>query len=222
MAQDSEEHRITAVDEEGNKVDEPVLINGENPLVGGSGGAFADTDGDGDAELQSENTDYQGGDAKNVGALDADELFSNSLTMYVRSDGSDSNDGLSSSNAKATIQSALSDAPIPGAQDKPLVIDLGGSTFSEEVDLRGYQLSTIKFAGAGESSTTIDASSTAGFGLLVEGQNIELTDLTIIGGGTAALAAINGSYVDCTNTTLQDGGAATVRCYQSSLDIENT
>lgn len=74
MAQDTDKHRITAVDSEGNKVDEPVLINGSNPLAGGGGGgAFVDEDGDGDAELQTQGADFQGKPAKNIGALSTDE-----------------------------------------------------------------------------------------------------------------------------------------------------
>lgn len=38
---------------------------------GGGGGAFEDTDGDGVAELQDSHTDHQGGDARNIAAMDA-------------------------------------------------------------------------------------------------------------------------------------------------------
>lgn len=42
----------------------------------GAGGAFEDTDGDGVAELQDDHADFDGGNAKNVGSLDADEVLS--------------------------------------------------------------------------------------------------------------------------------------------------
>jgi hypothetical protein len=43
----------------------------EDPI--GSGGAFEDTDDDGVAELQQDHADFQGGDARNVGALSTGE-----------------------------------------------------------------------------------------------------------------------------------------------------
>ena len=56
-----------------------LSVDANGQLNAEAGGAFVDTDSDGDAELQTTNADFEGGDAKNVGALDADELSSEHL-----------------------------------------------------------------------------------------------------------------------------------------------
>lgn len=56
----------------------------ELSAVGDGGGAFEDTDGDGVAELQQDHADLQGGDLRNAGMVDADEVESGSLPTRVR------------------------------------------------------------------------------------------------------------------------------------------
>lgn len=54
--------------------------------IGGGDGAFEDTDEDGTAELQDDHTDHQGGDARNIGAMDAAtaEIADTNLTPRSR------------------------------------------------------------------------------------------------------------------------------------------
>lgn len=62
---------IYHVDESGVPVDKAVTAWG---LSGGDGGAFADTNGDGVAELQENHADFQGGDARNVGSINTESV----------------------------------------------------------------------------------------------------------------------------------------------------
>ncbi|NHX36760.1 MULTISPECIES: hypothetical protein [Halolamina] len=82
--------------------------------------------------------------------------FTDPVTMYVRSGGDDSNDGLSASDAKATIQAGVDDAPLVPNGGQALKVDIGDGTFSESVTLDRSVASQVWLQGS--DSTTLDGS----------------------------------------------------------------
>ena len=114
----------------------------------------------------------------------------NSVTMYVRSAGSDSNDGLSSGNPKATIQAAIADAPLT-PNDDSLVVDVGDGTFPG-VDISELSVSHVEIEGNGTANTTIDATSGTTISHAINCSNQPRTvvrDCSLVGGSGGCFRA---------------------------------
>lgn len=90
----------------------------------GGGGAFEDTDGDAVAELQKDHADFGGGDARNVGAVDADEV---NEVVYL--------------DAYDTLQAAVDATPVAGRLHIPHgrypVSEYGTATREDPITITG-------------------------------------------------------------------------------------
>lgn len=99
--------------------------------------------------------------------------------VYVRTDGSDSNSGLTEASAKATIRSAIDDAPIQSYED-PVVVDMQeNATFTEE-PIFDHSDPPLLIEGNGKSNTAIDGS--ADKPLDARGCSIHFKNLQLLGG----------------------------------------
>jgi hypothetical protein len=101
------------------------------------------------------------------GEVTTNELFTDPVTMFVRAGGSDSNSGLSSTDAKASIDSAIKDAPVNGATQQGVVVDIGSGTFAINLTAFNWPIGQVVFDGAGDTNdaetTTIEPSGSTGF-----------------------------------------------------------
>jgi hypothetical protein len=124
----------------------------------------------------------------------------------VRSSGSDSNDGLSASNAKASVQSAIDEAPLANESDYLLVnLDESGLTLSESVEIKSHHPPIHMKGDTGSGQTTIDGGGPAA--LDAAGSDILLTDMELIG-GTSYSARVSQSNVFAENTRVAAGSGA--------------
>ncbi len=147
----------------------------------------------------------------NFSELNAEYLYNNAVTLYVRSDGDDSNDGLTASTAKASISSALSDAPMRNNQDA-VIIDLDDGSYSGiRFDERTPQLDYVKLRGAtdgsGNPATTLTDPAPASHILDVQhGGTVIAEDLSITGGDDGCLQVRDNSSLYLRNVHASDGG----------------
>ncbi|KQN96250.1 pectinesterase family protein [Paenibacillus sp. Leaf72] len=81
----------------------------------------------------------------------------NNLTLYVRIDGNDNNDGLSNSASGAFKTIAAAIAIIPNIVDHAIVINVAAGTYNEEIALRGFiGKGSISIIGAAARSSSVN------------------------------------------------------------------
>lgn len=90
-----------------------------------------------------------------------DETHVNSVMVYVRSTGSDSNSETSASDAKATIGAAIQNARLQGDHSSALYIDVGSGTFGS-VEISELSVGHLKISGATDGSVNPDTVLDAG------------------------------------------------------------
>lgn len=128
-------------------------------------------------------------------------------TIYVRSDGDDSNDGLSVASPKATIQGALSDAPVP-QPSSALVIDVGSGVFTGKLSIRADNVGSVKISGAtsnGNPDTTLDADGDPSVISVLGPTRVDLENLTLQNAIGWNLDAQFGASVGAENCEFIDG-----------------
>ncbi|MFA5386811.1 MAG: hypothetical protein WC322_00230 [Candidatus Paceibacterota bacterium] len=125
------------------------------------------------------------------------EKLTAARTYYVRTDGGDSNDGLSDTTggAFATIQKALDVASALDTGIYDVTISIGAGTFSEpQFVLKSYTgAGLIILQGAGTSNTTLSTTSAASSGAIMAQSVIgryHLRDFKLTNTGTAAQALL--------------------------------
>ncbi len=103
--------------------------------------------------------------------------------VYVKPDGSDSNDGLTWDTAFKTVHYAFSQ--VLGSDVTPVTIHLGPGTYSSTATGEHFplpMLSYVSLEGSGESDTILDAENLSGVILGSRDDHVEISDLTITGG----------------------------------------
>jgi hypothetical protein len=133
----------------------------------------------------------------------AETQVSNSVTRYVRSDGDDSNRGASPSDAKATLQAAITDAPIQPYQSK-LTIDVDEQATFEGVGLSNLETPRLKIVGTtdgnGNAATTLDGSPTGqSHSIELAGNDVELRDCIVKDNGDGCYRLNRGSRLELSN-----------------------
>jgi hypothetical protein len=133
------------------------------------------------------------------------EVLAADRTYYVRTTGSDSNDGLSSGAAFLTIQKALNVCKTIDFSGYTVTIDVGSGTFSGQVTggvmvgQGGYANLVISGAGSGSTTVTHNGSHEGTFAPDGVGVKYKLQNMTITGTGAgssgAAVVAHNGAFV---------------------------
>ena len=174
--------------------------------------------------ISFEDTDHE--------SLNANYTFTGGVTMFVdAANGSDSNDGLSSAEPKATIQSAIADAPIHGAGDSVLVLDLAAGTYSSITggavcNLRDVSLAGVKLKGktdgSGNPAVTLDASGSS-YALLAKHIDFETQDVELKGGGNPLNLLYNahGTLKNTNVVATSDTNYCTYAQLGSSIDIQS-
>jgi hypothetical protein len=148
--------------------------------------------------------DARVGDEMSSSSLSTDRAtINNSVTVYVRSGGSDSNDGLSASEPRATLQAAIKDAPIQPYQSK-LTINVDKSASFEGVDLRDLETPRLKIVGAtdgnDDADTTIDGSATgASHSVELAGNDVELRNCIVKDNGDGCYRLNRGARLELSN-----------------------
>ena len=135
-------------------------------------------------------------------SLSTEHAYSGGQTIYVRSDGDDSQDGLSAENAKATVQAAADDGPLHLDGGEPLIIDVGSGTFGAV---------NLKHVAASRSVNIVGATDGSGN-----------PDTTLDGGGIDSTLVADNCRVTAENLILQNGAYANgyaTKC--GALDLQN-
>jgi hypothetical protein len=111
------------------------------------------------------------------------------LTLYVRSNGSDGNNGLSSSTPFLTINHAITAGQLYFANGGTVVIDIGSGTWGEDIAISGplwgaanNTANTGRFilSGAGSTNTTLASTSSAAAAIIASDHAfVQLTKLKI-------------------------------------------
>ncbi|WP_245520681.1 MULTISPECIES: hypothetical protein [unclassified Mesorhizobium] len=150
----------------------------------------------------------------------AREVLTANRTYYVRTTGSDSNDGLTAGTAFLTVQKAINVAIALDMSIYAVTVDVGSGTFSEGIylNISGNGNARITLLGAGYTSTVISGSTygllaTGGLSLTVKdlkatggtvaiwsryGAQVFLIGNVALGGGSARLIGVdNGGYLEC-------------------------
>jgi hypothetical protein len=96
-----------------------IELGNDWTVVGEDGGEFIIEDD------QGNRTKIDNSGNINASALTTDHVDTGSQTIYVRTGGDDANDGLSASNAKETINSAINDIPLNDDSEGRPKIDIG-------------------------------------------------------------------------------------------------
>lgn len=151
-------------------------------------------------------------DTDNPHSLDIREVLSADRTYYVRTDGSDSNDGLTDSSGGAflTIQHALDEIAKLDCSVYNVAVEVGNGTYVEDIilpNLLGSGILTITGDTTTPSNVVIDggfAKSVAGTVVRIEGFKFELTS------GTAGVAIDidSSASVQVLNVDMGGGGYA--------------
>ncbi|SIR99608.1 hypothetical protein SAMN05421858_5045 [Haladaptatus litoreus] len=156
------------------------------------------------------NTDVVSAESLTTQSVDTERVFSNAVTMYVRTDGSDSNDGLSPSSAKATVNSAIRNAPINGDAGLPLVIDIEAGTFTDDENIVEVRDSSIphlhlrgEVDGSNNPATVLDASGQT-YGVVSEGPRRITVENCHITGAQVCAYARGGTFYKFVNSKLSD------------------
>lgn len=136
--------------------------------------------------------------------------FSDSQTVYVRSDGDDSNDGLTPSEAKETFSSAISDAPVQGDQYDRLTVDIGSDTITPDstVSFFDTSISAIEVLGetdgSGNPAAVMDFSGLGGVGVNHRSVSVNYKNVEFKGGGGACVYADEQSRVALDNCVVNE------------------
>jgi hypothetical protein len=135
------------------------------------------------------------------------EVLSANRTYYVRTTGSDGNDGLSAGTAFLTIQAAVNTALALDMSIHSVTIDVGAGTFAEGnlLTVNGNGNARITIKGAGYDQTTLTA---VNYGVQTAyGVVLTLKDIDIAA-GIIGLTAINASIVNLAGTVQFSGGGS--------------
>jgi hypothetical protein len=133
------------------------------------------------------------------------EVLTGNRTYYVRTTGSDSNDGLSSGAAFLTIGKAINVCKTIDFFGYVVTIDIGSGTFSEKVvpgsNVGQASAGDLVLSGAGSGSTTVTYNgayegtiAASGFGVKLKLQNMTITG-TGAGSSGIAITSFNGAEV---------------------------
>lgn len=120
------------------------------------------------------------------------------LTIYVRKTGNDSNDGLSETTAKLTINAAVKTARAYNIHSGTTKINIGEGIWNESIVIRGFNARSVSaqaltFIGAGIDKTIISANSTHTV-LCTRLSSLSMQDLTLENTSTDKIV------VQCTTT----------------------
>jgi len=167
------------------------------------------SDGDGNVGLPGDRVDVfaEGVDANSV---NTDIAYTISQTVFVRTDGDDTNDGLSTSEPKATIQAAVDDAPIPGSGGL-VEIDVGSGTFSsgvqiaENVAADGVVINGST-DGSGNPDAVIDLGGASGSCITTDGKTVFVNDMVLKNAGYTNVRVGHGGKCELDNVDLVEGG----------------
>lgn len=118
--------------------------------------------------------------------ISAGELYTDSVTVFVRPDGEDANDGLTESNAKATVQAAVDDAPVHGDHADLLEIDIGGGSYGS-LSTADRSTPDIYLAGDGTAELQGDPA------LHVRDNRLLFDGVTMTGTGTSRAVLVDGT-----------------------------
>jgi hypothetical protein len=135
------------------------------------------------------------------------ELLSANRTYYVRTTGSDGNDGLTSGTAFLTIQKAVNTALALDMSIYSVAIDVGPGTFAEGnlLTVNGNGNARITIQGAGYAQTTISGVNygvQATYGVVLTLKDIDIT------AGIIGLTANYGAVVNLAGTVQFSGGGS--------------
>lgn len=136
------------------------------------------------------------------------ELLTANRTYYVRTDGSDANNGLANTSGGAflTVQKAIDVASSLDMGIYSVTISIGAGTFSQALQVKGNGNTRITLSGAGYASTTIGSG--AGVGIQnYGGAEVTLNDINV-NGGTVGIWARYGGQITVTGTVQVSGGTA--------------
>lgn len=150
------------------------------------------------------------------------------VTMYVREDGDDSQEGRRKSNAKETIKAAIEDAPLPSPKTA-VEIDIGPGTF-EGISLSLYTgtIPLIQLNGTtdenGNLLTTLSGSDGSHTVSVSQGSTLLLSNLEIEGGERGCLEVRNNSNMRLFSCYVHDGPNHSARVAWGGYlrDDENT
>ncbi len=127
-------------------------------------------------------------------------MLAHAATWYVRTTGSDANNGTSAGTAFATIQKAINEAANGD------VIDVGAGTFAPTTTTTVNKQVTID--GAGEGTTIIDVGGFNAWGIYITANNVTIKDLTVEGDATVnqqfTVKIGTGGPASTTNTVAED------------------
>lgn len=153
-----------------------------------------------------------------LGAARADSVdtdvatINNTVEVYIDPNGSDSNDGLSSSNPKQTINAAIDDAPVTPHEDQ-LVVNLASGTYTDSsttpINLSDKPLSKVKISGStdgsGNPDAVVDAESNWNYTLSVMATKVQLVNVKLQNAAGWNINARNNAVVDLVNCHIHDG-----------------
>jgi hypothetical protein len=135
------------------------------------------------------------------------EVLTANRTYYVRTTGSDSNDGLTSGNAFLTIQKAINVALALDMSIYSVTIDVGSGTFNEGtlLSVTGNGNARITISGAGYASTSIVGTT---YGVNVSGiVTLTLSNVDITGSSICVVSGA-GATVNLAGTVQLSGGSS--------------
>jgi hypothetical protein len=135
------------------------------------------------------------------------EVLTANRTYYVRTTGSDSNDGLTSGNAFLTIQKAVNVALALDMSIYSVTIDVGAGTFNEGtlLNVTGNGNARITISGAGYASTSIVGTT---YGVSVSGiVTLTLSNVDITGSSICVVSG-GGATVNLAGTVQLSGGSS--------------
>lgn len=156
-------------------------------------------------------TDHNGNDVSNVGALDTDEIYTGEQTVYVDpDDGDDDNTGLSENDPKRTINAAIHDAPIHQSKGERLTVVLEQGTYTDQrriVDLGDTHHSKIAISGStdanGDPDSTLDAEGEISV-LLARNVDVEVENCQFLN-GYVGIRLLNQSSMELGNCWVISG-----------------
>jgi hypothetical protein len=157
------------------------------------------------------------------------ELLTANRTYYVRTTGSDSNDGLTSGAPFLTIGKAITVCKTIDFGGYTVTIDIGSGTFSEQVVpgvmVGQAEAANLVLSGAGSGSTTVTHNgqyvgtiAASGFGVKLKLQNMTITG-TGTGSSGIAVTSFNGAEVvlGADITIGQTGYAGLMAAFQGTI-----
>lgn len=158
------------------------------------------------------NLNLRGKNIANAGSVGAETVSTEAVpTMYVRSDGDDSNDGRSAESAKATIAEAVSDAPVNGDGTSTLRIDVGSESLAPNDDLYTLYWDRRKVIiegdtdGNGNPAATLDLTNTpTGFWLIARDAAVELRNISFTNVGRGVATAQKYGRVEAVNCVVDE------------------